>query len=137
MASSRGRHIRSNLNPNPQELAKDPKIIMKFRKQFDNPQTHVLERFVSFESEPIKTLDGLKFDIKFEQSMFRSKSDLDLSEVIVSIPHLNTFTPKNFYGFSKKEKCIFWDSLLEEVKGKFYFLENNKYFDPLLLLLQK
>ena len=82
-------------------------------------------------------MDGLKFDLKLEQYLFRSKSDSDLSEVVIDIPCLNTFTPKNFSHFSKKEKCIFWDSLPEEVKGKFYFLEKNKYLDPLLFLLQR
>ena len=79
----------------------------------------------------------MKFDIKFEQYLFRSKSDSYLSEVIIDILGLNTFTPKNFSRFSKKEKCIFWDSLSEEVKGKFDFLEKNKDFNPLLFLLQR
>ena len=57
--------------------------------------------------------------------------------MVIDIPSLNTFTPNNFSGFSKKEKCIFWDSLLEEVKGKFDFLEKNKDFDPLLFLLNR
>ena len=82
-------------------------------------------------------MDGLKFDIKFEQSFFRSKSDSDLSEVVIDIPRLNTFTPNIFYGFSMNENCIFWDSLSREIKGNFDFLEKNKDFDPLLFLVQR
>ena len=84
---------------------------MRSRKQSHNSQNLVFERSFSLESEPVKTLDGIKFDLKFEQSLFRSKSNSDFSEVVIDIPALNTFIPKDFSGFSKKEKYIFWDSL--------------------------
>ena len=82
-------------------------------------------------------MDGLKFDFKFEQYLFRSKLVSNLSEVVIDIPCLNTFTPNIFYGFSMNENCIFWDSLSREIKGNFDFLEKNKDFDPLHFLLQR
>ena len=57
--------------------------------------------------EPVKTDDGIKFDLKFEQSLFRSKSDLDLSGVVIDILGLNTFIPKDFTGFSKKTTIFY------------------------------
>lgn len=60
-----------------------------------------------------------------------------MSEVVIDIPTLNTFIPKDFSGFSKKEKYIFWDSLSDEVKDKFNLLEENKDCDPFLFFLQK
>ena len=69
--------------------------------------------------------------------MFRSKSDSDLGGVVIDIPGLNTLIPKDFTSFSKKYSCIFWDSLLEEVKGILEYLEKHKDFSPLNFLLQK
>ena len=69
--------------------------------------------------------------------MFKSKSDLDLSEVVIDIPGLNTFTPKRWTGFSNKEKDFFWNLLSEEEKEEFKHLKENKSFDPFLDLLQK
>ena len=48
----------------------------------------------------------------------------DLNEVIVDIPTLLTFVPKDFYSISKKNKQLFWDSLCEEVKKKLQNIES-------------
>ena len=40
--------------------------------------------------------------------MLRSKSDSDLSGVVIDILGFNTFIPKEFTGFSKKYSCIFY-----------------------------
>ena len=82
-------------------------------------------------------MDGIKFDLKFEKSWFRSKSDSDLLGVVIDIPGLNTFIPKDFIWFSKKDSCIFWDSLSEEVKGKLEYLDKHRCFSPLNFRLQK
>lgn len=95
-----------------------------------------LKRFISLETKYVKPIDDLKFDLKFEQSLVRAKSDSDLSEVVIDIPGLNTFTPKKFSGFSQKLQSIFWDLLSEEEKGKFESLKSTKKFDPLLFLIQ-
>ena len=82
-------------------------------------------------------MDGSKFDLKFEQSLFRSKSYSDLCEVVIDIPRWNTFVCKYFSGFSKKETCIFWDSLSKEVKRKLEYIKQHKDSSPLNFLLQK
>ena len=137
MASSSRRHTRSNPDPDFYEPVDDLENILRFRKQSHNSQSPVLERSFSLESEPVKTVDGIKFDLKLEQSLFRSKSDSDLSEVVIDIPSLNTFIPKDCSGFSKKEKYIFWHSLSDEVKENFNLLEENKDRDHFLFFLQK
>lgn len=111
--------------------------MLKSKKQSNHPKTLILQRSITLSPEPIKTVDGIKFDLKFEKSLFRLKSDSDLSGVAIDIPGLNTFIPKYFTGFSKKYNCIFWDSLSEEVKGKLEYLDKHKYFSPLNFLLQK
>ena len=50
---------------------------------------------------------------------------------------MNTFIPKDFTRFSKKDSCIFWDSLSKEIKLKFEYLDKHKNFSPLNFLLQK
>ena len=82
-------------------------------------------------------MDGLKFDLKFQHSLFRSKLDLDLKEVVIDMPRLNTFIPKSFSGFSKKHKYIFWDSLTEEIKRKLEYLEQHRDYSPLYFLLKR
>ena len=56
--------------------------------------------------------------------------------MVIDIPGLNTFIPKDFTRFSKKDSCILWDSLSEEVKGKLEYLDKHKGFSPLNFLLQ-
>ena len=80
---------------------------MKFKKQLEESQAPPLERIVSLETDFVKTIDDIKFDLKFEQSLFRSKSYLTLNEVVIDIPRLNTFTPKKWTGFSNKENDFF------------------------------
>ena len=80
---------------------------MKFKKQLEESQPPILERIVSLETNCVKTIDDLKFDLKFEQSLFDSKSDSTLSEVVIDIPGMNTFIPKKWTRFSNKEKDVF------------------------------
>ena len=97
----------------------------------------VLQRSISLSPESVKTVDGIKFDLKFEQSLFISKSNSDLSRVVIDILGLNTFIPKDFTGFSKKDSCILWHSLSEEVKRELEYLDTHKGSSPLIFLLQK
>ena len=57
--------------------------------------------------------------------------------MVVDIPGLNTFVPKYFFGFSKKDTCIFWDSLSKEVKRKLEYLEKHRDSSPLNFLLKR
>ena len=107
---------------------------MKFKKKLG--QSPPLKRFVSLETEFVKTIDDLKFDLKFEQSLVKTKSDSDLTKVVIDIPGLNTFTPNKFSSFSQKEQSILWDLLSEEEKGKFESFKSTKKSDPLLFLIQ-
>ena len=111
MASPPKKYTRSNPDPNPHEQVENPKRILKFKKQLEESQPPILERIVSVETDSVKTIDDLKFDLKFEHSLFDSKSDLDLSEVVIDIPGLNTFIPKKWTRFSNKEKYLFWSLL--------------------------
>ena len=60
-----------------------------------------------------------------------------MKEVVIDIPRLNTFIPKSFSGFSKRQKYIFWDSLIEEIKRKLDYLEKHRDYSPLYFLLKR
>ena len=128
MASSSKRQTRRN---------PDPEKNLKAKKQSDQSYLPIFQRSTSLSSDSIKTLDGIKFDLKFEQSMFRSKSDSELSEVVIDIPRLNKFVPKYIFGFSMKDTFIFWDSLSKEIKRKLEYREQHKDSSPLNCLLKK
>ena len=125
MDSSSKRYTRRNPDPDPKTPVEDPERILKTKKKSNQSDIPIFKRSISLSSNPIKTVDGIKFDLKFEQSLFRSKSFSDLSEVVIDILGLNTFVRKEFSGFSKKYTCIFLDSLSKEVKRKLEYLEQD------------
>ena len=75
MASSSKIYTRRNPNPDPQIPLEDPKKILKSRKQGNRPKSPILQRYISLSIDPFKTVDGIKFDLNFEKSLFRSKLD--------------------------------------------------------------
>ena len=103
----------------------------------DKSTLPIFQRYNSLATDSVKTLDGLKFDLKFQHSLFRSKSDSNLKEVVIDITGLNTFIPRSFSIFSKQQKYIFWDSLIEEIKRKLEFLEQHWDYSPLDFLLKR
>ena len=137
MASLRIQYTRNNLDPNPTKLVDHPEKILAERKKKNNPSSPLLKRFISLSEETIQTIKDLQFDMKFENSLFISKLDLDLSQVIVDIPTLLTIVPKDFYSISKKKKQLFWDSLCEEVRKKLKNIESLRDSDPLDFMLQR
>ena len=95
MAPPRKKYTRKNPDPNPTKLVDNPE---------KSPSPPLLKISISLSKEIVQTLEYLLFDLKFEYPFFRSKSDSDLSQVIVDIPALLTFVPKEFYSISKKNK---------------------------------
>ena len=118
MASSSKRYTRNNPDPNPKSLIEDLERILKTKKQKDQSSLPIFQRSNSFATESVKTLDVLKIDLKFQHSLFRSKLDSDLNEVVIDIPGLNTFIPKSFYGFSKKKKVYIKFGIRWQKKSK-------------------
>ena len=104
MAPSSKRYTKKNLDPNPTKPVDNPKKSLGERKKKNSPSSPLLNRSISLSKEIVQTLEYLQFDLKFEHSLFRSKSDSYLSQVIVDIPTLLTFVPKYFYNISKKNK---------------------------------
>ena len=111
MAPSRRKYTRKNIDPNPIELIDNVEKLLGEGKTNNILSSPLLTRSIFLSQEDVQTLDDLQFDFKFQHSLFKSKSDSDISQVIVVIPTLLTFAPKKFYSISKKNKHLFWDSL--------------------------
>ena len=133
MASSRWKYTRKNPVPNLTKPIDDPENLLRERKKNNSPSSPLLKIYTYLSEEIVQTIE----DLQFEHSLFRSKSDSDLSQVIVDIPTLLTFIPKYFYSISKKNKHLFWNSLCEEIKKKLENIESLRDSYPLYFLLQR
>ena len=108
MVPLRKKYTRSNRDLDPIEPIEDPEKILKPRKENFEEGISSLQRTLSLPVQGIKTIDDIKFDIKSEHSLFRTKLDSDLRQVVVYIEGLNTFVPKYFFlDFPNKIKTNF------------------------------
>jgi hypothetical protein len=75
-------HTRSNPDPEATIPVSDPEKLVRKRKE--RPVTPVLrpDRYLSFPKDRVTSLEDLEFDVKFEQALFRTKSESCLSETI-------------------------------------------------------
>jgi hypothetical protein len=66
----------------------DPEKLLHKRKEKVFDSGIFLDINLSFPKDRVKSIDDLDFDIKFEQTLFRSRSESNLNEVL--------FDEKNF-----------------------------------------
>ena len=64
----------------------------------------LMNRSISLPKEGVISVDDLQFDIKFEHSLFRSKSNSNLSHTIFYLEKFKSFIPSKSSSFSKEEK---------------------------------
>jgi hypothetical protein len=84
-------HTRRNPDPEPTTSVVDPEKLLHKRKEKASHSGIFLDRISSFPKDGVKSIDDLEFDIKFEQTLFRSKSESDLTEIL--------FDEKKFQSF--------------------------------------
>ena len=63
-------HTRRNLSPNSTTLVEDLENILKRRKKKIEKGTSSLQISLSLPIKGVKTIDDIKFDLKFEHSLF-------------------------------------------------------------------
>jgi hypothetical protein len=75
-------HTRRNPDPEAAIPVSDPEKLVRRRKE--RPVTPVLhpDRYLSFPRDGLTSIEDLVFDVKFEQSLFRTKSESCLNETI-------------------------------------------------------
>lgn len=89
----------SNPNSNPPPIVGDPKkLLKKLKSPIPESATQKLERTTSF-PESLFTVENHSFDIQFELSLFRSKLESFLSEVVID--------PIQFYSHLLSSKYLF------------------------------
>lgn len=73
----------SNLNPNLPDIVDNPNQIGKKKKQIVSLETELpLRKYNSLPKELV-SLSDIDFDFKFENSLFRNKSETDLKETVI------------------------------------------------------
>lgn len=97
------RYTGSNSNPNPPTIVDDPEKLLK------KPKTPIPEseprKLVKTTSLPDQGLivEDICFDIQFEQSLFQSKFESSLSEVIFDLIKFDSYLPSAKSLFSKTD----------------------------------
>jgi hypothetical protein len=75
-------HTRRNLDPEAIILVSDPEKIVHKRKEMPISPVFCLDRNLSLPKYGVKIIEDLDFDLKFEQTLFRTRSKSNLSEII-------------------------------------------------------
>ena len=104
-------------------MIEDPERILRKKKNKIDSSIPLISRSVSFPKEGVISVDDLQLDIKFEHSLFRSKSNSDLSQIIFYQEIFNTYIPRNISIFSKEEREEFWNSLTTQLKEQLKHIE--------------
>ena len=121
LASKGKRYTRSDPDPDPKSPLEDPEKILKTKKNKDQPASFIIQESSSLDIAYDKTVSDLEFD-KFQHPLFKSKSEIDLKELITDIQELNKLIPKSL---SQESKYQFWDSSFREVKRKLDYSEKS------------
>ena len=93
LASRKVYYTRSNPDPKPVVIVENPDRIGKKKKQLENLEVEVLLKRVNSLPQDLVSLQDIDFDLKFENSLFRSQSKSDLKTTFldpVFISFLNT-----------------------------------------------
>ena len=107
------------------------------KKKAQNGTCISLNRLVSLPKEGVISVEDLQFDEKFELSLFKSKSDSDLSQIVFDIEIFNTLIPTISSHFSKKDKEEFWNTLTNRLKEQLEHIQNLQDSDPLDFIIKK
>lgn len=97
--------MKKNMDRNPPEVVSYQEMILGKRKDKIKTSTIPLEGAFSLPKEAVKSTEYISFDIKLEDTLFRSKSKSNLSQIVFDIERFKTFIPSTYFKdslFSKK-----------------------------------
>jgi len=109
-------YTRANLDPNPPITVENPKKIFRKSSSKVGKETYQLYKSTSLPPKGVESIDEVTFDLKFKHSLFKSKSESDLSQIVLDPKLFNPITPKGFSNFSAKGQKLFWDTLSLDLK---------------------
>ena len=128
-------YTRAKPDPNPPIIVDNPEKLLKTQKVQKEKNTSCMSRSISLPSKDIKTIDDIPFDLKL--SLFKSKSESDLTQTVIDIPRLGTFIPSNSSGISKEDTTFFLDSLITKLQKEILYIKSLKGSDPLDFIIKR
>ena len=111
-------YTRASPDRNLPKPVENPEKILRKSSSKSGKETYQLYKSTSLPVEGVDLIDEITFDLKFEHSLFKSKSEYDLSQIVFNPRILNLITPKRFSNFSAKDQKLFWDTLSPDLIKK-------------------
>ena len=100
-------YTRANLDPNPPIVFENPERILRKSNSKVWKDIYQLYKSISLLAKGVESIDEVIFDLKFEHTLFRSKSESDLSQVVLGPKYFIPITPRNSLSFSRKDQKLF------------------------------
>ena len=114
-------YTRANPDPNPPIAVENPEKILRKSSSKVGKETYELYKSTSLPVEGVESIDEVTFDLKFKHSLFKSKSESDLSHIVFDPKLLNPITPKSFANFLIEDQKLSWDTLSPDLKKEFTY----------------
>jgi hypothetical protein len=103
-------YTRENPVPNPTEPVYDlEKILCNTREKVPDP-FYYLDKSMSLPKDDAQSIDDLEFDEFFEQTMFRSKSETNLDEIVFKHKRLQALISNNIPQIPSPPRAMAADS---------------------------
>lgn len=78
-------YTRANPNPNPPKAVENPEKILRKSSSKVGKETYHLYKSTCVPVEGVESIDEITFDLKFEHSLFRSKFESDLGQIVFDL----------------------------------------------------
>jgi hypothetical protein len=88
-------YTRENPDSKPVASVSDPEKLLYKRKERITDSVCYLDRNLSLPKDRVKRIDDIDFDLLFEQTMFRSKTESYLNEIIFDEKKFQSLIPTN------------------------------------------
>ena len=111
-------YTRDNPDPNPSEAVENPKKILRKSNSKVGKETYQLHKSTSLPVEGVESINEIAYDLKFEHSLFRTKSESHLEHIIFDPKCLVPITSKTFSKYSTKDPKLFWYTLSPDLKDE-------------------
>jgi hypothetical protein len=88
-------YTRENPDPNPVEPMCDPEKLLRRTREKASDPFYYLDKSLSLPKDDMQSIDDLDFDALFEQTLFRSKSETSLDDIVFDQKRFQALIPKN------------------------------------------
>ena len=121
-------YTRANPDPNPPDIVDDLENFLRKTKHKNQRFTPIkLEKSPSLPKDGVLSIEDLYCDLKFEQTLFRTKSESDLTAIVIDNNFLKTpekTKEEEEILFDQEDINIFWTTLTTDLRQKLFDLDN-------------